>query len=107
MLKIASVVFSPFFGGYQLLGDSVQLYRLTGSQVLLPQHGNHVVYSSTELDSQISLVNGDCWKGTDDDDCNELHGKPVESEDVNQNKVMKEFTKERRRHQNRRGECHF
>ena len=66
-----------------------------------------MLFSSTELYSQISLVNGDCWKSKNDEDCTETHGDRVDTEDVNQNKVMNEFTKERRRHQNRRGECYF
>lgn len=57
------------------------------------------------LYSQISLVNGDCWKtkSKNDEDCTETHGDRVDAEDVNRNNVMNEFTKQRRRRQNRRG----
>ena len=51
----------------------------------------------------MSLANGDFYN----DEANEVRGKPVESADVNRNKLTKEFKTERRKHQNRRGECYL
>ena len=55
----------------------------------------------------MSPVDGDCWKSKNDEDCTETRGDRVDAEDVNRNKVMNQFTKERRKHQDRRGECNF